>query len=234
MKKTNKKKSSPAPDTGALRTKQAVAEAALEELLPKEEEEKKETVRESDVVLALREELDILKNIVRRLMDDLGISDVRELGAQIDKAEMQKLMTGHGLSEEGARLFLMQQEKLRQMRAAREASERRAEIERLKKEPLYADIEEKADALEAYSFRTGLGAKEAYNALFAEEKLRALLADMDKSAADAEKKSKKISALSGGGAQDTGAHIKLSDAEVWAAAGAGMTPAEYAKYKFLS
>ena len=236
MKKGNKKNQAQKKDIGALHTRQAAAEELLEEMLPKETEATEETKEEKPQKNeeALSEELSFLKNIIKRLMDDLGISDIRALSEQIDKAEMQKLVAGHNLDEAGARLFLLQQEKLREVRREKEKEARRAEMESLKKEPLYKDILEKADAIEAYSFRTGASVKEAYNALFAEEKLRALLAGMDKSAAEKEKNAKKIPALSGGGAQDTGAHIKLSEAEVWAAANAGMTPAEYAKYKFLS
>lgn len=243
MKKT-KKPSAKKAETGMaprdVFATQAIAEEELSALLtPQEAEEKKAEdaplqeeapkKKQDDV---LPRELALLKEILSRLMDDLGVYDLAALREAIDRAEIQKLMAGHNLSEDAARLFLAQQEKLRTARLSRRASERRAEMEALRKDPFYADIDDHMDALEAFCFRTGLGAREGYNALFAEKKLRSLLKDNQEQATEKEKKAKNIPALSGGGAPEKSAHVKLTEAEMWAAERAGMTPAEYAKYKY--
>ena len=95
----------------------------------------------------------------------------------------------------------------------------------LRDDPYYGDIEEKLSEVLDYARRHGVSAKEAYRALFAEEKAKELMSKEQKNKA-------KISALSQGGnsteAEDGGV---LSPAEIWAAKKAGMSIADYLKYK---
>lgn len=170
--------------------------------------------------------------ILRRLMDDMGADSLSALSAMIDRAETEKLISGHGLDEKSARLFLMQQEKLRTLREAEALARREAIYAAMRKDPLYEDVDSRRDAIEALILRTGLSPKEAYNALFAEVRLSKLLEEAEKEGLRAVKKSRRIPALSGGNAPDSDVGTALSALESWAADKAGMTKEEYAKYKF--
>ena len=61
---------------------------------------------------------------------------------------------------------------------------------------------------------------------------RQFLADAQKEAVEKDRKSKRIPALSGGAAPDKKGDTRLSEAEAWAAARAGLSREEYAKYKY--
>ena len=95
----------------------------------------------------------------------------------------------------------------------------------LRDDPYYDDIESKLSEVLDYARRNGVTVKEAYRALFAEEKAKSLMSKEQKNKA-------KISALSQGGnstdAEDGGV---LSPDEIWAAKKAGMSIADYLKYK---
>ncbi len=178
------------------------------------------------------EEKEMLLGLVKRLMDDMGATSLSDLSAMIDKAEERKLMHAHGLSEEAAKLFLSQQEKVRTLRAAKAAAAREAVYAGMRLDPLYDDVDARKEAVEALILRTGLSPKEAYLALFAEERLKKLQKEMDEKETAADKKAKKIPALSGGDAPDAQRSMQLSEAENRMAKKAGMTPEEYAKYKY--
>jgi len=162
----------------------------------------------------------------------MGAESLSALSAMIDKAEMQKLVRAHGLDENAARLFLAQQEKVRALREAEAMARREAIYAVMRNEPLYEDVDLHRDAIEALILRTGLSPKEAYNALFAEARVSALLEEAEKKALREEKKSRRIPALSGGNAPDSKVGTGLSALESWAADKAGMTKEEYAKYKY--
>ncbi|MDD6308215.1 MAG: hypothetical protein PUB07_02525 [Clostridia bacterium] len=198
------------------------------DLAKEEPEERSKKAKEKEP----NDELAELRALLQRLMDDLGIQDMQELSARIDQAEIQKLTEGYGLTGEAAQLFLAQQEKVRALRAAQKAAQREAEYASLSNDPLYADIGDKRAEIEAFILRTGVSPREAYGALYAEERLRSLLEEQGEKAAEKEKKAHAIPALSGGNAQEKPGHVRLSDAEIWAAERAGMTPTEYAKYKY--
>ena len=196
------------------------------EFFPEEKETVLPKTQEEDA------EKEVLRKIVTRLMDDMGAKSFTELSEMIDKAEERKLISAHGLTEEAAKLFLSQQEKVRALRLAEAAAGREAVYAVLRQNPLFADIDGRKDMVEALILKTGLSPKEAYFALFAEERLQSLQKALDEKAAETEKKAKDIPALSGGEAPDGEKNIKLSEAENSLAKKAGMTPYEYAKYKF--
>ena len=95
----------------------------------------------------------------------------------------------------------------------------------LRDDPYYDDIESKLSEVLEYARRHGVSAKEAYRALFAEEKAKSLMSKENKNKA-------KISALSQGG-NSTGYEEDgvLSPDEIWAAKKAGMSVSDYLKYK---
>ncbi|MBQ7036483.1 MAG: hypothetical protein IJN74_03220 [Clostridia bacterium] len=198
----------------------------VEEESPKAEDKKPEVHKEKDA------EKEMLLSIVTRLMDDMGAESLQELSEMIDKAEERKLISVHGLSEDAAKLFLSQQEKVRALRRAEKSAEREAVYAKMRQDPLYDDVDERRPSLEALILKTGISPKEAYLALFAEERLRSLLSDMESKETESKKKAKNIPALSGGEAPDAPRHAKLTEMESRLAKKAGMTPEEYAKYKY--
>ena len=219
----------------AEETLKALEEAEEAEAAEAEEaEEAEETPSKEDAQKKAEKdtEKEEMYKILRRLMDDMGASTLSALSEMIDRAEISKLIRAHGMDEASARLFLAQQEKVRALREAEELARREADYADMRQNPLYADVDNRRAAMEAFIFRTGLSPREAYNALFAEERLEALLKDMQKEAVEKERKGKRIPALSGGAAPDKKGSAGLSEAEAWAAARAGLSREEYAKYKY--
>ncbi len=212
-----------------LLLEELAAEEVKEEI---EEETEEKTEAEEEKEPQKDPEKEQMYRLLRRLMDDMGASNMGALSEMIDRAETQKLIRSYGLSETAAKLFLAQQEKVRALREAEAAANREAMYAQMRQNPIYADIDEKKAVMEAFMLRTGVTPKEAYNALFGEERLEALRREFEEEKRTAEKKAKHIPALSGGGAPDKAGHQKLSEAEKWAAKRAGMTPEEYARYKY--
>lgn len=95
----------------------------------------------------------------------------------------------------------------------------------LKAQPYYDDIENVVDDVLEYSFAHNVTPKQAYCALYAEEKAKKLMSKN-------EKDSKNIAALSSEGnrAAEPEEGV-LSGDELWAAKKAGMSLADYLKYK---
>ncbi len=212
--------------------------AAVEDVILEAEEKEEMSAEETKVPSKAKEnekedaEKAEMYALLRRLMDDMGADSLSAFAEMIDRAEMEKLIRVHGLDENAAKLFLSQQEKVRALREAKAAAAREAIYAEMRTNPLYADVDNRRNALEAFIFRTGVSPKEAYNALFGEERLEKMRKEMEEKMSAAEKTAKRIPALSGPDAPDTKGHIQLSEAEKWAAAGAGMTPEEYARYKY--
>ncbi len=201
--------------------------ADMPEEMPEEKPEKSEKpIQDEDG------EKELLMQLVRRLMDDMGASSLSDLGEMIDKAEERKLMRAHGLDEGAAQLFLKQQEKVRTLREAEAKAAREAAYIEMQKDPIFDDVDTRKNAMEAFILRTGVSPREAYLALFAEERLRRMQQEMDAMRAETEKKEKFIPALSGGNAPDKKTEVQLSEAEKRMAQKAGMTPQEYARFKY--
>lgn len=204
---------------------------AMEETEPAEKEETGAEQKEADAAEEKKEKA-VMYALLRRLMDDMGAGSLAALADMIDRAEMQKLVRTYGFDENSAKMFLAQQEKVRALREAEAKAAREAVYAEMKGDPLYDDVDIRKTALEAFIFRTGVSPKEAYNALFGEARLRRLQQEIEAAKSETERQAKRIPALRGGDAPDKGNYAKLSEAEKWAAERAGMTPAEYAKYKF--
>ena len=145
-----------------------------------------------------------MKNANAFAVNDGGMADVRELieryRARIDELE-KKLSENEGKYS------------------------RREEAISLKGEPYYSDIESVIDEVCEFADKYGISVKQAYGALYGEEKAR-------KQENAKQKNSSGISALSQGGnrVQEAEDGI-LSPDEVWAAKKAGMSLADYLKFK---
>ena len=104
---------------------------------------------------------------------------------------------------------------------------KRGETAALKSEPFYDGLndEETLKAVIEFSNKHGVSPKEAYCALFGEKRAR-------EAAEKSERKNSKIHALSqGGNAADDFVDIPLNSDELWAAKKAGISPADYLKFK---
>ena len=169
-----------------------------------------------------------------RLVESTGVRDTRELEERMDNITLQEYIQNQGMDEKTAKLFLMQQKKISELEKAQGSKNYEAEIQTLRTSPFYADIDEVTDDIIEYASQKGITAKEAYNVLYAEERATKLQKEAEQKALKQSniKQGKKIPALSSTGNVGTvNNKVKLTPTEAWAARTAGMTPAEYVKYR---
>lgn len=144
-----------------------------------------------------------------------------------DQAEMQ--VAGGGDNAQVIELIKKYREEIDNLKEKLSQYEKqdaeRDEALALRDDPYYDDIESKLSEVLEYARRHGVTAKEAYRALFAEEKAKSLMSKEHKNKA-------KISALSqGGNSAEPSDEGVLSPDEIWAAKKAGMSVADYLKFK---
>lgn len=190
--------------------------------------------QEREKLRTLKKEHAQLKSVVDRLVENTGVRDTRELEERMDNITLQEYIENQGMDERTARVFLMQQKKIAELEKAQGVKTHEAEIQKLKESPFYADIDEVADDVVDYANKKGVTAKEAYNALFAEQRAITLQKEAEQRALKkaAEKQGKKIPALSSSGnAVAPKSKVRLTRAELEFAKAAGLTPSEYAEYK---
>lgn len=190
--------------------------------------------KERERLRSLKKEYNEIKGTLERVLENSGIQSPRELMERMDEITMQEFIEKHGMTEHAARLFLMQQKEIEELKKAQRNKDYSAEIQSLKQRPFYADIESVADEVTEYAQKKGITAKEAYNALFAEKRAEELAREAEISGAQSEmeRQSRKIPALSSSGsAKSQPAGLNLTKKEIAAARAAGMDPQEYAKYK---
>ena len=183
---------------------------------------------------ALKKEHSELKKVLDRLIKNTGVRDTRELEERMDNITLQEYIQNQGMDEPTAKAFLMQQKKIEELEKAQGTKNYDNEIQTLRTNPLYSDIDEVSEDVVEYANQKGITAKEAYNILYAEQRAIKLQKEAEQKALKqaATKQSKKIPALSStGNASTAKATVKLTPTEAWAAQMAGMTPAEYAKYR---
>ena len=106
-----------------------------------------------------------------------------------------------------------------------------AELAKLVQNPFYADCGLKIDEMREYADRHGVGLKEAYNALYAEEKYEEVRrqAENEMQVAVQARQNRKVDAVNGVGGMPK-ARAKLSKEQLKMAEMCGMTAAEYLKY----
>lgn len=222
-------------------TAEEATDEAVEETTAEVEEDVPKTVpltalhQEREKTKTLKQQIKDYEKVLNRLKESTGVKDTRELEERMDNITLQEYVQNQGMDEQTARTFLMQQKKISELEKAQGAKDYAGEIQKLSTSPFYADIEEVADDVTEYAAQKNITAKEAYNILYAEQRALTLQKEAEQKALkqSATKQSKKISALSSSGnAQSkTQNTIKLTPTEAWAAKMAGMTPAEYDKYR---
>lgn len=190
--------------------------------------------KEREKIRSLKKELAEHKKVIDRVMQGAGARDPRELETRMDDITLQNYIEQQGMDENTARVFLMQQKKLSELERSKKDVEIKEELSKLKDNPFYADIDEVSDEVMEYSKERGVSAKEAYNVLFAEQRYEELAREKANQAMQEKKQDKKISALSSAGNAPAQKNtVKLTaDEAAWAKA-AGMTAAEYAKFKSM-
>lgn len=113
------------------------------------------------------------------------------------------------------------------------SQKRNIELEQLKTDEFYADIEDVREEVEALAEKTGLSIKQAYNALYADTKLKGSKADQQrvmeqKILRDLKRKeSASVDMTPTGGSTVATTKVKLTNEQIQIAKLAGMTPAEY-------
>ncbi len=221
----------------------APAEGTPLEETPAEEEPEEEKPEDKTVPLAalrrerektrnMRKENDDLKRAMSRVMEGAGVSDPKALEERMDNLTLQKFVEQHGMDENTARMFLLQQKKIKELEAAQGGRDFDGEIQQLRDNPFYGDIDEVADEVTSYADEKNLTVREAYNALFGEQRAKVLSEEAAAGRAEQKKQDKKIPALSSAGnAPSPKNKVKLTTQELAFAEAGGMSPAEYAKYR---
>lgn len=231
-------------DTSEEVTEEAAEEAAEEVVEDTAEETDTEDApktvpltalhQEREKLKTLKKEYSELKKVTDRLFKNTGVRDVRELEDRMDNITLQEFIQNKGMDEGTAKTFLMQQKRIAELEKAQGAKDYEAEIKTLRATPYYSDIDDVSDEVIEYADKRGITAKEAYNVLYGEQRANTLQKEAEQKALKqaAVKQSKKIPALSStGNVANTKGTIKLTSAEAEVAKAAGMTYAEYAKYR---
>lgn len=182
-----------------------------------------------------RDEAKRSRPIIDRIMAATGARTPEEIISKMDAIDLSRRMKERGVDEETAREMLRMEEENRGHRAREAAMNFDRDINELSANPMYADIADVRDDVEEFARDRGMSIKEAYNALFAEDRARKLIeqAKADAVASKELRDSKKIAGLSqsGNSSASGGGAVKLSPAELSIAKAAGMTPQEYFDYK---
>lgn len=191
--------------------------------------------KERDEKRRYRDEAKQIRPIIDRLMASTGATTPEELVSRMDAIELSRRMKERGVDEETAREMLRMETENRSLKSKEAARNFDKDIQDLANDPYYSDIADVRDDVEEFAQSRGMSVKEAYNALFAEDRARKLIeqAKQDAIASNDLKASKKIAGLSQGGNSggSGGGAVKLSPAELSIAKAAGMTPQEYFDYK---
>lgn len=182
-----------------------------------------------------RDDVKRYRPIIDRLMSSTGARTPEELISRMDGVELSRRMKERGVDEDTAREMLRIEEENRSLKGREAAMNFDRDINELSANPMYADIADVRDDVEEFARDRGMSIKEAYNALFAEDRARKLIeqAKADAVASKELRDSKKIAGLSqsGNSSASGGGAVKLSPAELSIAKAAGMTPQEYFDYK---
>ena len=182
----------------------------------------------------LRDELSKARAITDRLLAATGAGSLDELEGKMDETEKLRIMRERGLDEDTAQMFLSINRENSALRKLNDARRYDDEVAALSGNPFYNDIADVRDEVEEYARSKGISAKEAYNALFAEERAKRLQEEARSRAIKERetKNSKKIKGLSAAGNSPAAeGSLGLSTAELQAAKAAGISPADYKKYK---
>lgn len=168
-----------------------------------------------------------------KLLQATGAQSLEQLEQQLDSLKVQQY-EDQGYDSQTAQMLVnmqRQQETLNQQLRKQQFDN---EVQALKSDPFYADIEDWRDELEPIAARTGQTLQGAYMALRGRERMKEYEREIEQRAiADRSKKrsAKVDTSAGGGGGVKKSARVQLSADELAVAKLAGMSPEEYYKHK---
>lgn len=113
-----------------------------------------------------------------RVMKQSGAASVEEMNQRIDLLETERLKKA-GMDPQTAAAFVAQQRQIADMQASLRKSKYDGEVERLKKDAFFADIDDHRDELEELADSTGLSIEQAYRAVHGERRLKEREAEIE-------------------------------------------------------
>lgn len=147
--------------------------------------------------------------------------------AELDSIEVQRQVSA-GVPKEIAEAFVAQQREIAEVRKSLNKQKYDIEVEQLKKNAFYSDIDDVRDSVEEYAATKGVTLKEAYNALYADNKYTSMETAIEQRILNnlAKKQGKKLDTTSNGTVK-VQSNVKLSPEQKAMAKMAGMTELEY-------
>jgi DNA-binding NarL/FixJ family response regulator len=190
--------------------------------------------KERERVRNLKRDHEGSRRIIEKLFQTTGLSSLRDLENHMETATLHSYVKERGVDPGVAKIIMEQQEGLSELKKLKRRQNSDLEVKSLRENPFYSDIEEVYETVADYADDRGLSVKEAYNALYGDkmiDKIKAMAREEALNEARS-KSGKKIPALSSGGnAAEDEREMNLSPDEISWARTAGISPADYAKYK---
>lgn len=100
--------------------------------------------------------------IADKLMKLVGVDKPEDLLARLDAAEAQRIAQASGITPEQAQLQIQQRRELEDMKREIQRQKYESEVQRLKADPFFADIEEYREEFQEIAERTGMTLEEVY------------------------------------------------------------------------
>lgn len=172
--------------------------------------------------------------LARRLMEQTGVKDFEEMNRRMDALHANTLIQ-QGVPAEMAHSMAIGQRQIAEMQQQLKGYKYDGEVQRLKADPFFADIDQYRDDFTEIAERTGQTLEAVYMAQRGRQRMKERESEIEaKVKASKERKAKKAVSTSPTGKSASAAaksRVQLSAAEKAVAKAAGMTPEEYAKFR---
>lgn len=116
--------------------------------------------------------------VAERLMKQSGVEDITEMERRLDQIEANRLEE-QGIDPHIAASFVAQQRQLEKMQADLRRQKYDGEVERLKQDAFFADIEDHREDLESIAERTGLTIEQAYMSIHGARRMKEREAEIE-------------------------------------------------------
>lgn len=116
--------------------------------------------------------------LAEKIMKQAGINDAAEMERRLDLLEADRLQK-QGVAPEVAAAMVAQQKQLTEMQESIRRAKYDGEVERLKKDPFFSDIDDHREELEGIADRTGLTMEQAYRALHGDRRMKEREAEIE-------------------------------------------------------
>lgn len=171
--------------------------------------------------------------LARRLMEQTGVKDFEEMNRRMDALHANTLIQ-QGVPAEMAHSMAIGQRQIAEMQQQLKGYKYDGEVQRLKADPFFADIEQYREEFEGIAERTGQTLEAVYMAQRGRQRMKEREGEIEaKVKASKDRKAKKAVSTSptGKSAAATKSRVQLTAAEKAVAKAAGMSPEEYAKFR---